>query len=161
MYMITRGSSMVPLIKLSEGYSYGLKNNYVTIVCGSNGEKLKPVKLWNPTFDFFNKEKLNAEFISKSELVYIKVFENQETINIDVTLYRLPDYMIDNTELEYEVIRKTRPITTNIFQAEIRADSSQDCLDSFLSVIGNGVFKTAVIQAINKLKSKDSLCYVL
>ena len=67
MYMITRGNSMIPLIKLSEGYSFGLKQNYVTVVCGSNGERLRPIKVWDEPFVFFSKEKLNAEFISKTK----------------------------------------------------------------------------------------------
>ena len=79
MYMITRGNSKIPLIKLSEGYSI-LKQDYVTVVCGSNGERLKPIKVWEKPFTFFGKEKLNAEFISKTELIYVKLLVDRKSV---------------------------------------------------------------------------------
>lgn len=163
MYMITRGNSMIPLIKLSEGYSFGLKQNYVTVVCGSNGERLRPIKVWDEPFVFFSKEKLNAEFISKTELIYIKVsdVEQSSSMIIDIIKYRLPEYMIDNIELEYDVIRKTKPITETMMHIELSKDSPLEILDDFIDSVANGAFKDAVVQAINKLDNKDKLCYVL
>lgn len=164
MYMVTRGSSGTPLIKLSEGYSFGLRKNYVTVVCGSNGERLKPIKVWDEPFVFFGKEKLNAEFISKTELVYIRVcgdMENSEMVSIEIIKYKLPDYVVDNIELEYDVLRKTKPITETLFRIELEKDVPLSVINETIGSVANGAFKDAVVQALNKLTSKDSLCYVL
>lgn len=164
MYMITRGNSMTPLIKLSEGYSFGLKKNYVTIVCGSNGERLKPIKVWDEPFVFFGKEKLNAEFISKTELVYIRVYgdvENSEKVSIEIIKYKLPDYVVNNIELDYDVLRKTKPVTETLFRIELEKDVPLSVINETIGSVANGAFKDAVVQALNKLTSKDRLCYVL
>lgn len=164
MYMVTRGSSGIPLIKLSEGYSFGLKKNYVTVVCGSNGERLKPIKVWDEPFVFFGKEKLNAEFISKTELVYIRVYgdmDDSDMVSIEIIKYKLPDYVVDNIELEYEALRKTKPVTETLFRIELEKDVPLSVIDETISSVANGAFKDAVVQAINKLTSKNKLCYVL
>lgn len=162
MYMITRGNSGTPLIKLSEGYSFGLKKNYVTVVCGSHGERLKPIKVWDKPFVFFGKEKLNAEFISKTELVYIRVSDdNSAMVDIEVIKYKLPDYVVDNVELEYEVLRKIKPITETLFRIEIDRSVPLDAISETIGSVADGVFKDAVVQALNKLSMKDTLCYVL
>lgn len=150
---------MVPLIKLSEGYSFGQKTDFVSVVCGSNGERLKPIKIWDKPFVFFGKEKLNAEFISKTELVYIKVSDSNDSYQIDIVKYRLPDYMVGNTELEYDVIRKTKPVTETMFHIELDKSSDLSIVDEVLGV-ANGMFKEAIVQAIHKMTNKDTLCYV-
>lgn len=160
MYMITRGNSKIPLIKLSEGYSI-LKQDYVTVVCGSNGERLKPIKVWEKPFTFFGKEKLNAEFISKTELIYVKLLVSDKTYSIDVVKYRLPEYMIGNRDLDEDVVRHTKPMTESLFHINIDADASLSVLDTVLNNIGNGVFRDAIVSAVNKVTLKDSLCYAL
>ena len=152
---------MVPLIKLSEGYSFGQKQDFVTVVCGSNGERLKPIKIWETPFVFFGKEKLNAEFISKTELVYVKVSENENNRVIEIIKYRLPEYMIGNHELEYDVIRKTKPITETMFHFEFDKDTSLSAIDDALCSVADGIFKEVVIQAMHKLDNKDTLCYAM
>lgn len=160
MYMITRGNSKIPLIKLSEGYSI-LKQDYVTVVCGSNGERLKPIKVWEKPFTFFGKEKLNAEFISKTELIYVRLVVADNVYNIDVIKYRLPEYMIGNRELDEDVVRHTKPVTENLFHINIDADTSLSVLDDILNNIGNGMFRDAIVSAVNKVTLKDTLCYAL
>lgn len=161
MYMVTRGNSRIPLIKLSEGYSIiPDKDKYVTIVCGSNGERLRPIKVWDKPFTFFGREKLNAEFISKTELVYVKVTDKGKKWSIDIVRYKLPDYMVNNTDLEIEVVRKTKPITDIILHIDMDKKSDISVLDGFLYTVSDGAFKEAVKHAIYKINHKDNLCFI-
>lgn len=160
MYMITRGKSMIPLIKLSEGYSINRKNNYATCVCGSNGELLKPVKLWNEPFVFFNKERLNAEFISKTELVLVMATDMGRSYIIDIVRYKLPALLMNNTDLEWDAIRKTKPETDVLLHIEVpKGDCVFDVISDFLNDVANGNFKDVVKAVIRKFEHKDELCY--
>lgn len=164
MYMVTMGRSLCPLIKLSEGYSYSIKNNYVTVVCGSHGERLRPVKVWDPEFDFFHKEKLIAEFVSKAELVYIKVTDMCKDNNymVDIIRYRLPEYAIGNTELEEVAIKRMKPVTESLFHVQIDKDADAEWLYSSLSELdGGSAYLDAVKAVMHKLEAKDELCYAL
>lgn len=166
MYMMTKGKSNIPLIKLSEGYSVGRdKSFFVTIVSGSNGEALKPVRVWgkDDPFLFFDKEKLNAEFISKTELVYIKATHNklEGRVIIEVTKYKIPDFMQNNMELEYDALRKTKPITEQLLNIMLPYDDIiNNTIDlSFLSMLCDGKFNDAICTVLGKLKEPCNLCY--
>ena len=160
MYMVTKGNSGVPLIKLSEGSSVNPdKGNYVTVVCGSNGEKLKPIKVWDKPFVFFNKENLNAEFVSRNELVYIKVTDKNDSWFIDIIRYKLPNYLINNSGIDYSVVRKTKPLTETLLHVDLRKQSSFVALEDFLRTMANGVFKDAVVKALYKIEHKNIICF--
>lgn len=162
MYMLTKGNSGIPLIKLTEGHSINSKCEFVTTVCGTNGEKLKPIKLWETPFTFFNKEMLNAEFVSKTELIYILITKYSNSFVIEVDKYSVPSAIQGMLSIEIDAVRSFKPTITNVFKLEI--DKFGDCvnydlLHSMLNNLYEGKYRDAVLCSFLKFFERDKICY--
>lgn len=161
MYMMTKGKSRMPLIKLSEGCSIenGKSNNrYVTIVTGSQGEAVSPVKIWsNKPFEFFKKELLNAEFVSKTELTELKAYFNNANSEVRIVIkkFKVPAYMVENSAFDEATIKKADPVTETV--AEIKINMSAKDLNNVIAYnmefVCGGCFIEATKAVIAKVKA--------
>lgn len=128
MYMLTKGKSNMPLIKLSEGVSLDTESSrrFVTIVTGSQGEKVAPVKVWKTPFVFFKKELLDAEFVSKTELVELRLYFNNvdDEACVVIKKFKIPPHMVGNVSFSEAIIKKADPVTITL--ASVKCSLSDD-----------------------------------
>lgn len=154
MYMLTKGKSNMPLIKLSEGVSLDAdaSRRFVTIVTGSQGEKVSPVKVWKTPFVFFKKELLDAEFVSKTELVELRLYFNNvdDEARVVIKKFRIPPHMVGNTSFSEAIIKKADPVTVTLASVKCKLSDTPNMTAFNMEYVCGGCFIEATKAVIAK-----------
>lgn len=163
MYMLTKGKSNMPLIKLSEGVSADAESSrrFVTIVTGSQGEKVKPVKIWKKPFVFFKKELLDAEFVSKTELVELRLYFNNQDDEARVVIkkFKIPLHMVGNVSFSEDIIKKSDPVTVTLASVKLKLTDDANTTAFNMEYVCGGCFieaTKAVIAKANAVKRGEN-----
>lgn len=166
MYMLSKGKSNRPLIKLSEGTSFdsSASRRFVTIVSGSQGEKVMPVKIWKRPFVFFKKELLDAEFISKTELVEFKLYFNNvdNDARIVIRKFMVPPYMVGNVSFTEQIVRNADPVTITLANVNCHLDDDQNTTAFNMEYVCGGCFieaTKAVIAKANAVRNNENALF--
>ena len=107
MYRLSKGKSNIPIITLSE--SKCLKEKKIYCVCGTHGEELKPIRVFD-TPSISHKEEMYKIYISKRELISLFVKElKDDNLGISIERFSVPDVLYNNIDIDYSVVVKTKP----------------------------------------------------